>query len=181
MERAARAAWVVGAAVAVAIVGGGPGRAAPAAKPPPTVALASVGRLGPVLVDARGLTLYRYTRDRPGASACTGSCATAWPPLLKGATLVLGPGLTGRLGAVTRPDRRQQVTYNGIPLYRYAGDRRAGQANGQGAGRVWYVVRKGERLAAAPAATTTTSRPAPVTITAPPGAGTTVEVPDYGY
>ena len=177
MERVIRLVAVAGLLV---VLGGGPALAAPAAKPP-TVALATVGKFGAVLVDGKGMTLYRYTPDRPGRSACAGGCAVAWPPLLKGASLVLGKGLTGTLGTITRADKKQQVTYNGIPLYRYAADRKAGSANGQGAGRVWFVVKKGERLAVAtPSATTTTTRPTALTTTVPLGPGGAGDAPDYG-
>ncbi|HLI15679.1 MAG TPA: hypothetical protein VKV23_06485 [Acidimicrobiales bacterium] len=129
---------------------------------PVTVALARRGKLGTVLVDARGFTLYHYLRDARDTSRCTGACASLWPPLLlpKGETRPVGRGVRG-LGTIRR-DGRLQVTYNGIPLYRYAGDTKPGQARGQGYAHLWTVVHPGNAATAAPRpkrprSTTTTS------------------------
>ena len=104
----------------------------------PTVSAATVSGVGTVLVDASGMTLYVYQRDSGGTSSCTGSCATAWPPLLLTAgqsTATAGSGIdAGELGTITRSDGSTQVTYGGKPLYTYQGDASAGQATGQGVG-----------------------------------------------
>jgi predicted lipoprotein with Yx(FWY)xxD motif len=100
--------------------------------------------LGRILVDARGRTLYLFEKDRRGHSACSGYCATYWPPLLTRGTPIAGRSVKGSLlGVARRADGTRQVTYAGHPLYRYAGDSRSGQTTGQelqdfGAG--WYVV-----------------------------------------
>ena len=105
-----------------------------------SVQLRSTG-LGPVLVDARGLTLYLYTPDGTGASTCYGGCATAWPPLLAHGTPVAGKGLKGSLlGTTKRTDGTLQVTYAGHPLYLFAKDVKPGDTTGQAVGGVWYAL-----------------------------------------
>lgn len=97
--------------------------------------------LGDFLIDAQGMTLYRFTRDTtPGESACYDQCAANWPPLLTTGAARLAPGIPGELGTITRTDGTQQVTYNGMPLYYYAKDEKPGDTTGQGAGDVWFVV-----------------------------------------
>jgi predicted lipoprotein with Yx(FWY)xxD motif len=96
-----------------------------------------------ILVSATGRTLYHYRADTKTSAKCNGSCATQWPPLLiaAGHKPVAGPGVTAsKLGMVMRADGKMQVTYAGYPLYRFAGDTKAGQVNGQGLGGLWHVV-----------------------------------------
>src|SRR5438552_7006471 len=76
---------------------------------PPTIQAAADPKLGQILVDAQHITLYLNTRERTGGTftiACTGSCATTWPPLAlaAGASPTAGPGVTGVVGTKTRPD-----------------------------------------------------------------------------
>ena len=100
-------------------------------------------RAGAVLASSRGLTLYYYTEDKPGSgrSACTGSCASAWPPLVAPVRAPAGVRLPGPLGLITRPGGVRQVTINGYPLYTYAGDKAQGQATGNGIAGVWHVIK----------------------------------------
>jgi predicted lipoprotein with Yx(FWY)xxD motif len=94
-----------------------------------------------VLTNAAGFTLYWFVPDTSTTSKCTGSCATYWPPVKGPATA--GSGVTGTLGTITRPDGTTQATYDGHPLYTYAGDTAPGQANGNGknlSGGVWHEV-----------------------------------------
>ncbi len=107
-----------------------------------TVGAATVGGLGPLLTGTGGRTLYVLTRDHPGTTTCTGTCATVWPPFTvgPGESAVAGTGVTGTLATITRPDGSRQVTYDGMPLYYYSGDTQAGQANGQGIQGIWYVA-----------------------------------------
>ncbi len=101
----------------------------------------SISGIGDVLVNGEGLTLYRLTTDTSTKTTCTGGCAQTWPPLLS--TSGNAPsflGVAGRFGTLMRPDAGAQVTFNGMPLYTYAGDSRPGQANGQGIGGVWFAV-----------------------------------------
>ena len=98
---------------------------------------------GTVLASSRGLTLYYYTEDKPGSgkSVCTGSCASAWPPLAAPVRAPAGVRLPGPLGMITRPGGLRQVTINGYPIYTYAGDKAPGQASGNGIGGAWHVIK----------------------------------------
>jgi predicted lipoprotein with Yx(FWY)xxD motif len=109
----------------------------------PTVKTAQVDMLGKVVVSASGRTLYHYTDETRGKVACSGGCAKLWPPLLVkvGAKPVAGTGIVAaKLGVLKRPDGTFQVTYGGLGLYRYAGDKKAGDANGQALESSWYAV-----------------------------------------
>jgi len=94
-----------------------------------------------VLTNSAGLTVYWFAPDTSTTSKCTGSCATYWPPVKGLATA--GSGVTGTLGTITRSDGTKQVTYDGHPLYTYAGDSAPGQAKGNGlnaSGGLWYEM-----------------------------------------
>jgi predicted lipoprotein with Yx(FWY)xxD motif len=94
-----------------------------------------------VLTNSKGFTLYWFALDTSTASKCTGGCAGVWPPV-KGPAAA-GPGVTGRLGTITRSDGTVQATYNGHPLYTYTADTAPGQASGNGvsaSGGVWHEV-----------------------------------------
>jgi predicted lipoprotein with Yx(FWY)xxD motif len=116
----------------------------------PTVTLAStgmtlkattIGGVG-VLTNAHGFTLYYFAPDTPAASKCTGTCTAYWPPVTGDPRA--GPGVTGKLGTITRPDGSVQATYDGHPLYTYIGDNGPGQASGNNIdlnGGFWYEVR----------------------------------------
>ncbi len=152
------AAGLVALAVAVAGCGGGGGggyggssSSAPAAAPSsggngPSVKLAST-KLGNVLVDARGRTLYLFEADKGPMSACAGACASVWPPLMTTGNPSAGPGVAAsKLGTTKRSDGATEVTYNGHPLYTYAGDSAPGQTSGQGLddyGAEWYALSAG--------------------------------------
>lgn len=105
---------------------------------------AKSGPAGTYLTDATGRTLYLWTADTGSTSTCSGSCATAWPPATSSATPAAGSGVTGsQLGLSKRADGTEQVTYDGHPLYYFAGDSSAGQMNGQGStgfGAAWWLV-----------------------------------------
>jgi predicted lipoprotein with Yx(FWY)xxD motif len=100
--------------------------------------------LGRILVDARGRTLYLFARDKNGKSACSGSCAVYWPPLIAaGKPHAVAGAKASLLGTTRRADGRLQVTYRRHPLYRYAGDAQKGQTTGQGldlSGGKWWVL-----------------------------------------
>jgi predicted lipoprotein with Yx(FWY)xxD motif len=106
------------------------------------VVLVADSALGPILTDATGMTLYLFTNDSPGESACSGDCAAAWPPLTVGsaADAVAGDGVTGELGTIEREDGTLQVTIEGVPLYLYAADSEPGDLSGHQAGGVWFAV-----------------------------------------
>jgi predicted lipoprotein with Yx(FWY)xxD motif len=94
-----------------------------------------------VLTNDKGFVLYWFAPDTSTTSKCTGSCATYWPPVAGPATA--GSGVTGTLGTITRSDGTKQATYDGHPLYTYAGDTAAGQAKGNrlnASGGLWYEM-----------------------------------------
>jgi predicted lipoprotein with Yx(FWY)xxD motif len=102
-------------------------------------------RLGPILVDARGRTLYLYTADVNGIISCvTGQygCPSTWPPYLTTGAPKAGAGVNASLlGSVKRKQPAgTQVTYAGHPLYRYVGDQKPGDLHGQALYSSWYVV-----------------------------------------
>ena len=103
-----------------------------------TVAVAS-SRLGEILVDAEGRTLYAFTKDKGDQSACSGECATNWPALTGTATAGTG-AQASLLSTSMQPNGTAQVTYDGRPLYYFAGDAKPGDTNGQGVGDVWFVL-----------------------------------------
>jgi predicted lipoprotein with Yx(FWY)xxD motif len=146
------------AALTVAACGGG-GAATAAAPKTSNGASATVGvansSLGSILVDSTGRTLYLFKADSGSTSACTGACATAWPPLLATGKRTAGTGLTAsNLGTITRSGGNQQVTYNGHPLYLFIKDKKPGQTNGQGVtafGAAWFALTPSGNQASAPA------------------------------
>lgn len=95
--------------------------------------------LGEILVDGSGRTLYLFVPDAQGDSTCYDECAQNWPPLT--GEPVAGDGVdTALIGSTVRTDGTVQATFNGWPLYYFAGDAAAGDTNGQGLNDVWYVV-----------------------------------------
>jgi predicted lipoprotein with Yx(FWY)xxD motif len=116
--------------------------------------------VGTVLVDAKGDTIYWFAIDTPTASKCTGSCATYWPPVSGMPKAAAGTTLPHGFGSITRPGGGTQATYDGHPLYTYAGDSAPGQAKGNGlnaSGGLWWAMTPSGAKAAAPAAAATTS------------------------
>jgi predicted lipoprotein with Yx(FWY)xxD motif len=125
--------------------GAGGGSSPTAGSPSASSAPATVGTArtatGIYLIDQSGRTLYLFTPDKPTASACTGSCATAWPPLtVTGTPTAGGIAKTSLLGTIMRPDGRTQVTYGGHPLYYFSRDLKPGDIMGQGLNKTWYIV-----------------------------------------
>jgi Uncharacterized protein conserved in bacteria len=128
-----------------------------------TVKAAHNATYASLLVSSSGMTLYHLTSEKPGSIACTGKCATFWPPLVLSvnAKAKAGSGVTAsKLGTIKRPDGHTQVTLNGIALYRYSLDKKAGDVKGQGVEGIWYAVTPAGTLAKAgttPPATATTT------------------------
>ena len=111
--------------------------------PIPTVQTRTVvvgGASETVLTDASGKTLYYFTLDTSTRIACSGSCASIWPPLLTpSGTPTSAAGLPGALGVVDGANGKQDE-YNGHPLYTFAHDTQPGQANGNGVLGKWFVA-----------------------------------------
>jgi predicted lipoprotein with Yx(FWY)xxD motif len=136
-------AFALTAAVALGATAG----LAAAASAPSSPAKVSVRstKLGKVLVNGKGVTLYLFGKDKKNKSACSGACAQAWPPLLtKGKPMASGGASAAKLGTTKRADGTTQVTYNGHPLYTFIQDHnKAGSTAGEGInafGAVWDVV-----------------------------------------
>jgi predicted lipoprotein with Yx(FWY)xxD motif len=121
---------------------------APRSIAPASVTATPNARLGTILVNAQGRTLYYFLPERGGRIVCSSSACTAyWPPSVNAAgTLIGGAGVTGQLGLITRGGGAQQITYDTWPLYTFANDIAAGQTNGQGVvgfGGKWLVATPG--------------------------------------
>ena len=99
-----------------------------------TVMAKTVGGQTILVAGSNGMTVYTFTKDTAGSgqSACTGACLVKWPPLTvaTGSTPTAGAGVSGTLGTITSPDGTMQVTFNGLPLYFYQGDKAAGDTTG---------------------------------------------------
>lgn len=117
------------------------GAGAVASTPKTTMLTIRKTKIGYVLANTRGYTLYWYSKDAKGSakSACTGQCLTVWPAVT-GEPAVSGIKLNGVLGTITRPGGIVQATYNGYPLYTYANDNGPGDTEGNGTGGVWHVI-----------------------------------------
>jgi predicted lipoprotein with Yx(FWY)xxD motif len=127
----------------------------------PTVSLRKT-KLGLILVNSRGHTLYLFAKDRNGKSACSGRCVKFWPPSIAVGKPTAGSGVkASMLGTTKRSNGSLQLTYNRHPLYTFALDKRAGQTNGEGNlafGAKWYAVSaKGTRVVKTSMTTTTTT------------------------
>jgi predicted lipoprotein with Yx(FWY)xxD motif len=99
-----------------------------------------------IAVDARGRTVYELRPETTKHLLCTSkACFQFWPPVTvksRKVKLSKATGISGKLGLLHR-DGFFQVTLGGRPLYRYAGDKARGDANGQGIvafGGTWHVV-----------------------------------------
>jgi predicted lipoprotein with Yx(FWY)xxD motif len=146
---------IAGATVAIAVVATGCGgktssssSSAPASSSAAATAGATVAvkgsKLGAILVDGNGRTLYLFEKDKGTTSSCYGACAGGWPPDTTNGTPRAGTGVSASLlGTTTRTDGKTEVTYHGHPLYYFAGDRKPGDTNGEGLnafGAEWYVL-----------------------------------------
>jgi predicted lipoprotein with Yx(FWY)xxD motif len=138
--------------VALALAGcGSSGTSGASGTSAPTTATGQSGavdvrttNLGSVLVDSQGMTLYLFQADSGTTSACSGACATAWPPLPANGQPTVGNGANSSLlGTTPRSDGTSQVTYNGHPVYTFVKDQSAGDTKGEGVnafGGLWYVL-----------------------------------------
>lgn len=146
------------------------------------VVMTAMTKLGSLLVDSKGMTLYTLSNAGKPV-ACTGQCASFWPPLLLPAGTVSATGGSGVTGlGTTMATGGEQVTVNGAPVYRFSIDKKPGDTNGEGIssfGGTWHVVKAaGTTVATSPATAAPVTNP-PVTaapVTAPP---TTAY--NYGY
>jgi predicted lipoprotein with Yx(FWY)xxD motif len=120
-------------------------------------------KLGTILVTGKNQTLYLFQADKQkNKSTCNSACASAWPPLIVTGKPTAGSGVKANLlSTATRSDGKKQATYNGHPLYRFAGDTKAGQTNGQGQnafGAKWYVLgTNGKQITSSPSSSSAPS------------------------
>lgn len=125
----------------------GSGSEANAAGSESGAAVVSLGntKVGMVLVDSNGMTLYDFHKDKGTTSSCYGACAENWPPMQSEGEPTVGNGASAsKLGTTERKDGTTQVTYDGHPLYTYVGDQGPGEANGNDIsafGGQWYALK----------------------------------------
>jgi predicted lipoprotein with Yx(FWY)xxD motif len=115
------------------------GSSSPAAATAGSLKTATIGGVT-VLTNASGFTLYSFAPDTPSKSNCNGTCAQNWPPVKGPAT---ASGVTGTFGTIKRSDGSVQATFDGHPLYAFAGDTAPGQNKGNGlnaAGGLWHEI-----------------------------------------
>ncbi|MEU7157231.1 SCO0930 family lipoprotein [Streptomyces chrestomyceticus] len=123
--------------------------------PARTLALRQSPELGPVVTDSKGMALYRFDKDtaEPPNSACSGACATTWPPVPADDATAASGMAASSLGSVTRADGTKQLTIGGWPAYRYAKDTAPGDTKGHGVGGTWNAFAPdGKKATAGPAA-----------------------------
>jgi predicted lipoprotein with Yx(FWY)xxD motif len=135
--------WAAGCETEFSPAVAAPPSATPTPTPSPTGPLGTTTIGGTrVLTSAAGFTLYWFSADTTGSSVCSGACLSYWPPVPGPASA--GSGATGTLGTITRADGTVQATYDGHPLYTYAGDSAPGQNKGNGlnlSGGLWSEMR----------------------------------------
>lgn len=109
-----------------------------------TVKVMDTPKLGKVIVDSEGMTLYDFHKDKGTTSACYGACAMDWPPLLtKGSPKAMAGAQAPLLGTTKRRDGTVQVTYGGHPVYTFFEDKKPGETNGNDVdffGGEWYAL-----------------------------------------
>ncbi len=155
------AAAAAAALVACSSAGASPSSSAgssssPAAAAASTVKTATIAGVM-VLTNSTGFTLYSFAPDTPTTSECNGTCAQSWPPLEGPVTAA---GVTGTFGTIKRSDGSTQATFDGHPLYTFAGDTAPGQNKGNGlnaAGGLWHEITTSGTAAPAPAAGSSSS------------------------
>jgi predicted lipoprotein with Yx(FWY)xxD motif len=145
-------AALAAAAATATFAAAGPAAAHTARGARVTIGTRKLPKLGLVLVDGRGRTLYMFVPDKRKKVTCVGTCASLWPPVkaAKGAKPVAkGGARRSLLGSDRDPAGGRVVTYGGWPLYTYVGDGAPGAANGQAlnsAGGLWYVLSPSGRV-----------------------------------
>jgi predicted lipoprotein with Yx(FWY)xxD motif len=153
MQRLLITGALTSALLAVACGGTTPSTAAASPSPSPvaspaatgtTIAVATNAKLGQILVDGKGMTVYLFVVDSGTTSSCYTSCAAIWPPVLTTGAPQAGTGATASLlGTTTRTDGKIEVTYAGHPLYYFVQDKASGDTTGQGIngfGGLWWVL-----------------------------------------
>jgi len=150
---------VLAAAAALAGCGGNPGTTSPTTGTPLTSATApapgvsatpaadvelktAASAAGPIVVDKDGKSVYFFTKDvkDSGTSACKDACAAAWPAVTTTSDAPSVEGVSGTISTISTADGAKQITVNGMPVYYFAKDTKAGDILGQGVDDAWYLV-----------------------------------------
>ena len=112
---------------------------------------------GKIVVDKNGRTLYAFGHDKKDKSRCNDQCAGFWPPAKAPKKPTVGSGITkSKLKVIKRSDGSKQLSYNGHPLYRYVGDSKPGDTNGENLnafGGIWRVLSKSGKTVSKPPST----------------------------
>jgi len=142
-RRRRRAALAATALAAAAVAGWATYLAVPSPGPAASGTVLEAETIGgvTVLTDAAGYTLYWFAPDTATRSDCAARCARSWPPVT--GPVLVGPGVNGVIGAITRPGGSVQATYDGHPLYTASADTAPGQARGNGVysdGGIWHEM-----------------------------------------
>jgi predicted lipoprotein with Yx(FWY)xxD motif len=158
-------------AAAAGKAGGGAGGSSSVA-----MVTATPGSKSAFLTDGAGRAVYVWAADPKNMSSCGGACASEWPPLTTTGTPKAGGGVTAAdLGTITRSDGAKQVTYNGHPLYTYAGDTGPAQTTGQGnddfGAKWWLVAPSGNVITTADSAKSAPASSAPSSSSSGGGSG----------
>ncbi|AZM57010.1 hypothetical protein DMA15_34250 [Streptomyces sp. WAC 01529] len=139
-------------------------------------------KLGKVVTDSEGFTLYRFDKDtaQPPKSNCDAACLKAWPVVAADGAKA-APGVDASLlGEVTAADGTKQLTIDGWPMYRFAKDAKPGDAKGQGVGGTWYAAASDGKKAAPAAAETPEETAPPEAVPADPAGLSTRKDPKLG-
>jgi len=107
---------------------------------PYTIQLQAKEGTGGYLVDSKGMSLYYFKKDMPSISACINECLKKWPVFYTEKIAVQKPLKKKDFGVITRDDGKMQTTYKGWRLYYFFKDTKAGDMNGEGINKVWYVI-----------------------------------------
>jgi predicted lipoprotein with Yx(FWY)xxD motif len=120
----------------------------------PVVVTSGSSSVGTVLFTANARALYMLSFDTVGTattkavSSCSGSCASAWPPLMAptatGPFTATGGVQPAHLGTIQRTNPTGfQVTYFGHPLYEFVADTAPGRTNGENVASfdgIWHLM-----------------------------------------
>src|SRR5581483_4172348 len=153
--RISLAALLVAVVAGAAVAASGSTSSAAKAKSP-TLKLRKTS-FGKILVDKTGRTLYAFGHDKKDKSRCSGQCAGFWPPVAAPKHPTVASGISkSKLKTIKRGDGTKQLSYNGHPLYRYSGDAKPGDTNGENItafGGTWDVLSKSGAIVTKPPST----------------------------
>ncbi len=94
-------------------------------------------KMGGMMTNNAGMTLYTFDKDAGGKSACNGPCAANWPPMMAGADAKA----SGDWTVIARDDGAKQWAYKGRPVYTWSKDAKPGDMTGDNVNNAWHVVK----------------------------------------